>query len=148
MRTHVRVFALAAATLGTMLALGAAPAAADPTATIAMPQCCVVDTVESGGSVFALDYPPGGVGLEQPVLVRIDPRTNTVTGSVALLNGHSAGNVRSTDALAVVAGAIWVPAYFENEVLRIDPASMTIAAAIPVGRSPDSVVSDGKSVWV
>jgi hypothetical protein len=50
--------------------------------------------------------------------------------------------------MAAAAGSIWVVAYFENEVLRIDPVAMTIAAAIPVGRSPSSIVYDGRSLWV
>jgi streptogramin lyase len=149
MRKPVRAFALVAAAVATVLAVGPPPASADPTATVAMPQCCVTDTVALGASVFALAVPTrSGVGLEQATLVRVDTASNTVTGSLALLSGVPTGNMFSAEGLAVVAGAIWVTAYWENEVLRVDPVSMTVAAAIPVGRSPDSLVSDGRSVWV
>ena len=148
MRTRFHAVALAAAVLGTMLAVGTPPASAVTAAVVPMPACCVSDTVGFDGNVFALDDPPGNEGQEQSALERVDPATNSITGSLVLRNGHPTGNAKDTAALAVLAGAIWVPAYWENEILRVNPASMTLTAAIPVGRSPDSVVSDGRSLWV
>jgi streptogramin lyase len=147
MRTPVRAVALAAAALGTLM-LSAAPASADTVAVIPMPNCCVGDTVALGGSVFALAQQPPGPNPEQPVLVRIDPASNTVTGSLGLLNGTSSGNALDAAPMASAAGSLWVVSYFENEVLRIDPARMSITAVIAVGRSPSSIVSVGPSLWV
>jgi streptogramin lyase len=50
--------------------------------------------------------------------------------------------------MAVADGSIWVVSYFQDKVLRIDPASMTIAASVSVGRSPSSIVSAGHWLWV
>jgi YVTN family beta-propeller protein len=147
MRTCVRAVATVATALGTLLAM-AAPASADTTAVISMPSCCVSDTVGLGGNVFALSQEPPGPDPEQPTLVRIDPATNTITGSLGLLDGTASGNAVDTSPMAAAAGSIWVVAYFENELQRIDPGTMTVTAAISVGRSPSSVVYDGHSLWV
>jgi hypothetical protein len=144
---HISVVATMATALGTMLAV-AAPAAADTTAVIATPACCVSDTIAYGGNVYALDQTPPGDGTEAATLLRIDPVTNAITGSVGLLDGPPSGNALDVSSMAVAAGSIWVTAYFENELLRVDPATMTITAAFAVGRSPSSVVSDGHSLWV
>ena len=145
---RLRAGTLVATAAGVLLGWAAGPAAADTVAVIPMPSCCVSDTVALDGHVFALDQQSPGPNPEQATLVRIDPSSNTVTGSLGLLNGLSSGNALDSNAMVAAAGSIWVVAYFENEVLRVDPGSMTISAAIPVGRSPSSIVSDGTSLWV
>jgi hypothetical protein len=147
-RNGVRPIALVTAAVAALLGLNVTPAAADALAAIPMPTCCVSDTVGYGGNVYALSQQPPGPGLEQATVVRIDPASNTTTGSLTLLAGTPSGNALDTDAMAVAGGSIWVVAYFENEVLRIDPTKMSITAAIPVGRSPSSIVYDGRSLWV
>jgi streptogramin lyase len=147
MRRHIGVVATVATALGTTLAL-AAPASAATTADITMPSCCASETIDYGGNVFTLDQTPPGDGTEAATLVRIDPGSNSVTGSVTMRNGPPSGNALDVSSMAGAAGSIWVTAFFENEVLRVDPATMTITAAIPVGHSPSSVVSDGYSPWV
>ena len=123
--------------------------AATPIATIAMPECCVNGTVAVDGSVYALTQRAGGLpGEERSVLVRIDPSSNTVTGELRLLSGMSAGNAIDSEPMAVAAGSIWVPMYWHDVVLRIDPVTMQVVARVATGRSPGSIVSDGSSVWV
>jgi hypothetical protein len=148
MRTAIRAGVLGATALTALLTLGAAPALAAPAATIAMPTCCAGDTIDYGGSVYALAQQPPGPGPERPTLVRINPANNTITGSLDLLNGTSSGNALDASPMAAANGSIWVVAYFENVVLRIDPAAMSVVAQIPVGRSPSSIVSDGHALWV
>jgi streptogramin lyase len=147
MRTPVRAVVLGAAIAATLLA-GAAPASADPTAIISLPDCCVTNTIALNGAVYSLSQAPPGPGPEQPTLFRIDPATNAITGSLTLLNGLSGGNALDASVMAVARGSIWVVSYFQNIVQRIDPASMSVTADIAVGRSPSSIVAAGRSLWV
>src|SRR5205814_5548741 len=105
--------------LGALLLLAAAPASADTTAAISMPSCCVSDTIALGGNVYALAQQPPGPNPERPTLVRIDPATNAITGTLDLPNGTSSGNALDTSPMVAAAGSIWVVAYFENAVLRV-----------------------------
>ncbi len=148
MRMFTRLVALSTAALAMMVGLAVAPAASAASTPVPLPVCCAHDTVGYGGNVYTLALPPGGTGPEQPVLIRIDPATNSITGSLTLPSGASTGDSMDTRAMAVAAHSIWVTSYFRNEVLRIDPRSMSVTAAISVGRSPDSIVSDGSSLWV
>lgn len=148
MRTVIVVVASAATALGMVVGLGATRASADASAVIALPICCAQDTVGFGGDIYTLTLAPGGSGPEQDVLVRIDPVTNSVIGNLTLPNGRSTGGPLDTRPMAVAAGSIWIPSYFHNEVLRINPHRMAITATVRVGRSPDSIVSDGSSLWV
>lgn len=145
---RLRAAAVVATAAGVLLGLSIAPAVAETTADIATPTCCVSETIALGADIYALDQRPPGDGNEAAALLRIDPTTNTITGSVTMQNGAPSGNALDVSSMAAVAGSIWVVAYFENEVLRIDPNSMTVAATISVGRSPSSIVSDGHSLWV
>jgi len=145
---RLRAAAVVATAAGLLLGLTTTPAAAETTAGIATPSCCVSETIALGADVYALDQTPPGEGTEAATLLRIDPSTNTITGSVSMLNGPPSGNALDVSSMAAAAGSIWVVAYFENEVLRVDPNKMTVSAAISVGRSPSSIVSDGHSLWV
>jgi streptogramin lyase len=134
---------------GLTIAVGAGVAAAAPLASIPMPNCCVNGTVAFDGNVYAVAQRDGGSGGEErAALVRVDPATNAVTGELRLMSGHSTGNQINTEPMAVAADSIWVPMYFEDVVLRIDPRTMRITARVTVGRSPDSIAFDGSSLWV
>ncbi|MGN6608833.1 MAG: YncE family protein [Jatrophihabitans sp.] len=144
-----RLASLSAAGLALGVGLVAPPARADVTATVALPAagCCVTQTVAVGQWVVALADPPQAPDGEQATLVRIDPATGAVTGSLTLPNGMPTGNSFDVQTLTVAGGALWVPAFFEDQVLRVDPATMTVTARVATGRSPGSLVSDGRSVW-
>lgn len=131
--------------LGVVLAFAAAARAAVEAA-IPLPGCCPAQTVELGGSVFVMTDAVGGP--EQPTIVRIDPSTNTITGQLTLSSGTPTGNTPNGNAMAVSAGALWVVQYFRDDVLRIDPVSLTVSATISTGRSPASIASDGRGLWV
>ncbi len=81
-------------------------------------------------------------------LERVDPRTNRVTGSVSLGYGEPSGNDQFRGTVAAAGGSIWVPEYFRNTVLRIDPNTLTITRRIPVGRSPTSVIAVDHAIFV
>jgi streptogramin lyase len=148
MRTPVRAVLLGAAALAATLLSGVAPASAGTTAIISLPNCCISDTAALNGVVYALAQEPPGPGPERPNLLRIDPSTDAVTGSVTLLSGLAGGNALDTSEMAVAGGSIWIVSFFQNVVQRVDPVTMTVAATIPVGRSPSSIVSAGRSLWV
>jgi hypothetical protein len=123
MPKHVSVVATVVIALGTLLAL-AAPAAADTTADIATPSCCVSDTMAFDTNVYALGQTPPGQGTEAATLIRIDPATNQITGSLDLLNGPPSGNALDVSSIVAAAGSIWGTAYFENLVQRSAPVPM------------------------
>ncbi len=81
-------------------------------------------------------------------LQRVDPRTNRVTGSVALGYGDTSGNDSGEGAIAAADGSLWVAEYFYNTVLRIDPARLAVTRTIKVGRSPSGVVAADGAVFV
>jgi streptogramin lyase len=147
-RHRLRVGAIVATAVSLLLGLSGARASATETQVVTMPSCCASETIALGANVYTLAQAQPGVGNERATLVRIDPATNAITGSLKLRKGIPAGNGISVFSMAVAGGSIWVVAYFEDQVLRIDPATMTITAAIRVGRSPASIVSDGRSLWV
>ena len=71
-------------------------------------------------------------------LVRIDPRTNRVTGSVEL---------PGVDWVTEAAGSLWVSEE-TNVVARVDPATLKVLARVPVMRNPlGSAVVRGQ-LWV
>src|SRR5919109_1063075 len=74
-------------------------------------------------------------------LSRIDPATNTVTGTVRL------GLVSQPCGLGVGAGALWVTGYGEAQVLRVDPAALRVVKRIPAGSGVWDVIYAAGSVW-
>jgi DNA-binding beta-propeller fold protein YncE len=50
--------------------------------------------------------------------------------------------------VAVGAGAVWVAAEDSNQLIRIDPESGIVTAALGVGHGPDAVAAGGDAVWV
>jgi YVTN family beta-propeller protein len=71
-------------------------------------------------------------------LLRLDPRTNKVTGSVTLAGA---------DWVTAAAGSLWV-SQETNQIARVDPMSLKVLARVPVQRNPlGSAVVEGK-LWV
>jgi YVTN family beta-propeller protein len=84
-----------------------------------------------GGSLWVTDHTLGK-------LVRIDPRTNRVTGSVDL---------PGADWVTEADGSLWVSEE-TNVVARVDPATLKVLARVPVKRNPlGSAVVRGR-LWV
>jgi outer membrane protein assembly factor BamB len=81
-------------------------------------------------------------------LLRINPRTNRVTGSVSLGYGEASGNDQFRGTIAAAGGSLWVPEFFYNTVLRIDPSRMVITHRVKVGRSPTSVIAAAGAIFV
>lgn len=117
-------------------------------AVLTLPNCCATDEVAAGDKVFVLDQQPPGNGTEAGTLLRVDPRSNTITGQLRLPSGTPTGNTVDTEAMTVAVGSIWITSYFHNQVLRINPDTMQITARINVGRGPGSIITVGQSVWV
>jgi streptogramin lyase len=72
----------------------------------------------------------------------IDPRTNRVVRTVRMLT--DAGTPLS---VAVGDGSVWVTDFTDNRLLRIDPATGRVVAAIRVNKPTDVAVAS-KGVWV
>jgi DNA-binding beta-propeller fold protein YncE len=84
-----------------------------------------------GKSLWVTDHTAGK-------LVRIDPTTNRVTGSVAL---------PGADWVTEAAGSLWV-SQETNVVARVDPGTLRVLARVPVKRNPlGSAVVHGQ-LWV
>jgi streptogramin lyase len=111
-------------------------------------------------------------------LIRVDPRTNRVTGSVALPGADwvtGSGNslfvsqetnrvtrvdARTLEVLgsakvkrnplgsAIVRGSLWVPCIDSGVIVVVDPATMRVVRTLPAGPSPIVVLPVGKHVWV
>ena len=112
------------------------PAPREITATIRLPGYDASAAFVALGDVF--------VRLRRPVptIVKVDPATRSVRGSVQL--PKDARPVEGLDPV-VARGSLWWPA--ERVVYRIDPRSMTVTAAIPVDNRLAPVASDGERVW-
>lgn len=111
-------------------------------------------------------------------LIRIDPRTNRVTGTLSLPGadwitgfGDSLYVSQETDVVtrvstktlkilgsvkvkrnplgsAIVAGRLWVPCIDANTIVVVDPATMKVVATRRGGPSPIVVLPAGRHVWV
>lgn len=94
----------------------------------------------------------GGVWVTDLVgnaLFRIDPATNQVAGSVAL----GVPSAAMPMAVAASGDALWVASITlsspsQGMVLRVDPASMSVVATIPVGPGALDIAAGGGGVWV
>lgn len=92
------------------------------------------------GSVWAtVDNANGGV--DDHLLVRIDPSTNEIVDTIPLAE---AGDI------AVGAGSLWVASSQGSEgvILRIDPVTNDVVATIPVGSYVSNVGFGFDAVWV
>jgi DNA-binding beta-propeller fold protein YncE len=124
-----------------------------------------------GGSLWVTDHTAGK-------LVRIDPGTNRVTGSVALAGadwvtgyGGALYVSQETDVVtrvdprtlkvtgtakvkrnplgsAIVGGKLWVPCIDANAIVVVDPKTMRVVKELPGGPSPIVVLPSGGRVWV
>ncbi len=81
-------------------------------------------------------------------LLRINPDTNRVTGSVSLGYGEASGDDQLHATIAAAGGSLWVPDFYYNTVLRIDPSRLVITRRVRVGRSPSSAVAAAGAVFV
>ncbi len=72
-------------------------------------------------------------------LVRIDPATNTVTGSLDLPSG--------SENPLFGGGFIWITAFEHDMLLKVDPKTLTLVASIPVGPKPRFLTIGAGSVW-
>jgi len=124
-----------------------------------------------GSSLWVTDHTAGK-------LLRIDPRSNRVTGSVTLtgadwVTGYRGslyvsqetnvvtrvdartlkvrGSVevkRNPLGSAIVAGKLWVPCIDSGGVVVVDPATMRVVKQLPGGPSPIVVLPVGGHVWI
>jgi streptogramin lyase len=111
-------------------------------------------------------------------LMRLDPRTNRITGSVALpgadwvtglgtslyvsqetnvVSRVDARTLKVTGVVktkrnplgsAIVAGKLWVPCIDASAIDVVDPATMRVVQTIPGGPGPIVVLPAGGGVWV
>jgi streptogramin lyase len=72
-------------------------------------------------------------------LVRIDPKTNTVSATIQLPSG--------SDNPAFGDSFVWVSSFEHDQLLKVDPSSNTIVATIPVGPKPRFLTVGAGSVW-
>jgi hypothetical protein len=108
-------------------------------ATIQMPRGTVAGGIAVGaGSVWVGVTPTQSGG--QAALVRIDPSTNTISGSLELPHAPFREQIAPTD------DAIWIAV--DGQIQRVDPVSMDVIASIPIpGGAASAVVADATGVW-
>jgi virginiamycin B lyase len=77
------------------------------------------------------------------LVARLDPKTNTVAGTIAV-------GKRPCSGLAVGFGSLWVPNCGDNTLARVDLKDGKVTATIPtgIGNSEGSVVTGAGSVWL
>jgi YVTN family beta-propeller protein len=92
------------------------------------------------GTQVALDTDAVWLRLSDGSVARVD----TATGGVVTVPVGS-GEFGS---LAVGEGAIWVTTFDEDKLSRIDPATNTVQATIPVGVNPEGIAVTPGAVWV
>ena len=124
-----------------------------------------------GGYLWVTDHTAGK-------LLRIDPRTNRVTGTVSLAGADwvtgSGGSLyvsqetnvvtrvdartlkvlgrvkvhRNPLGSAIVAGELWVPCIDSNDIVVVDPSTMKVVKTIAAGPGPIVVLPVAGHVWV
>jgi DNA-binding beta-propeller fold protein YncE len=112
------------------------------------------------------------------LLLRLDPRTNRISGRVLLagadwVTGYHGSlyvsqetnvvtrvDARTLKVLgrvevhrnplgsAIVSGRLWVPCIDSNDIVVVDPATMKLVKTIAAGPGPIVVLPDGGHVWV
>jgi DNA-binding beta-propeller fold protein YncE len=104
----------------------------------------VVNTIPFAGQPFGLAFGPSGLWVTDWLngsLSLVDPQQNQVIATRPGLGGGPAG-------LLVTRDAVWVSDSQADQVLRVDPHSLEVAARIPVGRLPLALAYLGGAVWV
>ena len=94
----------------------------------------VIQIVAAGSDVWTLS--PGR-------LDRIDPTTNTVTGSVS-----TGPTTELYNDLTSGLDAVWASNNDAGLLYRVDPVGLSVVAAIPVGYAPKGVRVTPEGVWV
>jgi YVTN family beta-propeller protein len=105
-----------------------------------------VATVTVGRAPLDLAVTPGAVWVTNSGgggdrVARIDPRTNRLAGRPVRTGA-------SPQSLAVGGGSLWVANHDAGTVTRIDQASGTVVADIPVPSEPHRVAYGAGAVWV
>ena len=77
---------------------------------------------------------------EKGVIARVDPRTNTVTASIAVNPG--------TYYLAFGHGALWAVSGKGQSIQRIDPRTNTVVKTTALGKEPGFLAAGAGAVWV
>jgi virginiamycin B lyase len=84
-----------------------------------------------------------------PVLLRIDPATNTVVARTRIASKIACTDLPGSCGEAAAGnGALWIARVNDNVVLRIDPHDSSLAATIPVGLQPEGIATTPGAVWV
>jgi len=84
-----------------------------------------------------------------PILMRIDPATNTVVARTRLVSKNVCADLPgSCGEAAAGSGALWIARVSDDSVLRIDPSTNALAATIPVGPQPEGIATTPGAVWV
>lgn len=84
-----------------------------------------------------------------PVLMRIDPATNTVVARTRIVSKNVCTEIPGSCGEAAAGdGALWVARLADNSVLRIDPRDDSLVATIPVGPQPEGIATTPGAVWV
>ncbi|HEV8563407.1 MAG TPA: hypothetical protein VGR41_00675 [Actinomycetota bacterium] len=121
-------------------------------ATLEIPDRSVSAIAADTDAVWAITIPDApGDGATEGVLVRIDSATNAIVAEIPLgeeVNGYA-------DEVQIGAGSVWAlgvrwfekeDAEYGSDLVRVDPATNTIAARIPVGGF--QMVMSTTDVWV
>lgn len=77
--------------------------------------------------------------LEKGTLVRIDPKTNSVTAEIDIAPGSTG--------VAYGEGFVWVASTQESVLTQVDPKSNKVVAVIPVGPTPRFLITGAGSAW-
>ena len=84
-----------------------------------------------------------------PILMRIDPATNTVVGRTRIASKNVCTELPGSCGEAAAGnGALWIARLSDDSVLRIDPRDNSVAATIRVGPQPEGIATTPGAVWV
>jgi YVTN family beta-propeller protein len=92
------------------------------------------------GTQMALDTDAVWLRLIDGNVARVNPSSGQVV-SIPVGSGEFGS-------LAVGEGAVWVTTFDEDKLSRIDPATNTVVAEIPVGTNPEGITITPGAVWV
>jgi len=110
------------------------PAAVTVAAETAIPVAGAIGMVGDGPSLWVMA--PGRID-------RIDTGTSTVTGSVAIGDPNDMNN-----GVAVNGDGVWATDWTTQELIRVNPTTLKVAARIPAGLAPKGILANADGVWV
>jgi DNA-binding SARP family transcriptional activator/DNA-binding beta-propeller fold protein YncE len=110
-----------------------------------------VTAIPAGRPLVAVTVGAGAVwaiSAERPSVLRIDPRTNTITDRVTLAQAGASAPFPA--GVAATGDAVWVLSRNTATVTRIDRGTRNIAAIIPIRaeRVPNEIAAAARTVWV